>query len=151
MGFQLPVQLVKNDPRLDKAAPGRDIKVENAVQMAAGVDHKRVVHRLPALRGAAAARQDGHALGPRESQRRLDILQAFRHHHTMRHHLVDRGIGGIAPAREIIVEQAAAKLGLQRGKGGDADIVRHETLDERTENTVDSGIASRLARGLLSP
>ena len=123
--LQLPVQLVKNNARLDKAAALFDIKLEDAVQMSAGIHHDGIVHRLPALRGAPTTRQYRQPLLACEIQCRLDIGKAFRHHHRMRHHLVDRGVGGVAAARERIVEQRALKRGFQRVKGRDANVVRH--------------------------
>ena len=59
MRLQLAVQFVKNDPRLDKTPPAFDIKFENPIHMLAGIDDQRVVDRLPTLRCAAAARQNG--------------------------------------------------------------------------------------------
>ena len=123
--LQLTVELVKNDSRLDNAAPRLDIELEDPVEMPAGIDHHGIVDRLPALRRAAATRQHGKPFAAREGKRRLDVLQRFRHHDGMRHHLVDRRVGGVPAAREQIVEKTAAKFGFQRGKGGYAGFVGH--------------------------
>ena len=104
MRLQLAVQLVKDDAGLDDAAPRLDIKLEDPVEMLAGIDDDCVIDRLPALRRAATPRQHGKPFAAREGKRRLDILQRLRHHHGMRHHLVDRRVGGIAATRERIVE-----------------------------------------------
>ena len=89
MRLQLAVQFVKNDPRLDKTPPAFDIKFENPIHMLAGIDDQRVVDRLPTLRCAAAARQNGNTLLSRKIQSRLDIGQRFGHDNRMRHHLID--------------------------------------------------------------
>jgi len=59
------------------------------------------------------ARQHRHARVARDGQRRLDVGPGLRHHHAQRHHLVDRGVGGIAPAAEEIEEHLALDVLLQ--------------------------------------
>ena len=114
MRLELAVELVKDDARLDKAAAPLDIQLEYPVQMLAGVDDDGMVDRLPALRRAATARQHGNALLARKIQCRLDIGKRLGNHHRMRHHLIDRGIGGITAACERIVHDRPLETGPQR-------------------------------------
>src|SRR3546814_7736231 len=65
------------------------------------------------LRGASAARQHRHASLAGDGERCLHIDPGLRHHHAERHHLVDRGVGRVAPAAEEIEEHLALDLPLQ--------------------------------------
>ena len=89
MRFQLTVQFVQHDSRLDNAAPAFHIQFQNTVQMLAIVDHNGVVDRLSTLRCAAAPRQHGQTLSPGEVQCGFHVSQCFRNHHRMWHHLID--------------------------------------------------------------
>lgn len=51
---------------------------------------------LPALAGAAAARDDGHAQVAADGQRGFHVFLRARDEHANRHHLVDGGVGGVA-------------------------------------------------------
>ena len=62
--LELTVELVQHDARLHHARLPGHVERHNLVQMLRAVDDERMVHRLAALRGPAAARQHGHALGP---------------------------------------------------------------------------------------
>ena len=71
------------------------------------VDDQRPADRLARLRGAAAARQQRHALLARDRQRRAHIVVGSRHHHAHRLDLVVRGVRGVAPAREAVEQHLA--------------------------------------------
>ena len=62
MGFQGAVQFIQHDARAHHAAQILDIQFENVVEILGVVDHQSLVDGLAALRRAATARQDGHAL-----------------------------------------------------------------------------------------
>ncbi len=102
------VEPVEHDPRLDPCPAPFDIDRNHPVEMFAAVDDERPRHRLPALRGAAAARQHRHPLLARDRDRRRRIVAALRHDHPQRLDLVDRRIGRIAPATERIEQHLAA-------------------------------------------
>ena len=74
--FQRAVEIVEHDAGLDHAALVLDIELENSVEIFRAVDDERLVHRLPALRGAAAARQHRDALLARDRDRALRIVHA---------------------------------------------------------------------------
>ena len=83
------------------------------VEIFRAVDDQRRVDGLPALRGAAAARRDRHALFPRDLDRPAGFLDRARRHHADRHDLVVRGVGGIAAAAEAVEHDVAGQLRLQ--------------------------------------
>ena len=56
MFFELPVEVVEHDARLDHAGAVLDVERDDAVQMFGKVDDDAVIDGLAALRGAAAAR-----------------------------------------------------------------------------------------------
>ena len=60
--FQRTVQLVQYDAGAYHATHVFDVEFEDVVEILGVVQNKRVVHRLPALRCAASARQDRHTL-----------------------------------------------------------------------------------------
>ena len=103
------VQGIQRDARLDHGDTVFDIERDQRIQILAGIQHQRFVDRLAVLRGAAAARQYRHALAAGDLQRADDIGLGARHDHAMGAHLVDRGIGAVAPAREFVEQH----LGLQ--------------------------------------
>ncbi len=107
------VELIEHDAGLDDAAPAGDVELDHMVEMFRAVDDQRRIDGLARLRGAAAARQHAHALLARQRQRVLDLLHRARHHHADRHHLVMRGVGGVAPARERIERHLAQESGLE--------------------------------------
>ena len=55
------IQLVEYHPRLDHGDAGFFIEGDDLIQVFGIVDDQGRAHGLAALRGAAAARQDGHA------------------------------------------------------------------------------------------
>ena len=107
---QLPVEPVEHDPRLDPRPPPVDIDRDHPVEIFAAIDDQRARHGLPALRGAAAARQHRHPLLARNRNRRRDIRAALRHDHPPRLDLVDRRVGRIPPAAERVKQHLAADL-----------------------------------------
>ncbi len=112
---QLPIEPVEHDPRLDPRAAPLDIDLDHPVEMFAAIDDQRARHGLPALRGAAAARQHRHPLLARYRDRGRGVLAAFRHDDTQRLDLVDRGIGRIASAAERIEQHLALDLAAKAG------------------------------------
>ena len=54
--LELAVQFVEHDARLDHAAAAGGVDLDQAVEIFRAVDDQREIDRLPALRGAAAAR-----------------------------------------------------------------------------------------------
>ena len=62
--------------------------------------------------------QHADAFLARERQRMLGFLDGARRHHADRHHLVMRGVGCVAPARERIEHHIAGELRLAAGAQG---------------------------------
>ena len=112
-GFQLAIELIEHDARLDHAAAIDGIDLEHIVEMARAVDHDRCVDGLSGLRGAAAARRHRHALGAANRDRAVRFRDRARGHDTERHDLIMRGVGGIAPTREHIETHLAGLFGLE--------------------------------------
>jgi hypothetical protein len=102
MGFERPVEFVQHDAGLDDAAPVGGVDLDDAVEMPRRVEDERFVDRLAALRGAATARQNADAGSSRDGERRGHVGGVARRGDGDRHHLVMRGIGRIAPAREAV-------------------------------------------------
>ena len=112
-GFQLPIELVEHDARLDRAAPAGDVEIQHTVEIVRAIDHQPVVDRLPGLRGAAAARRHRHPFRAANPNGAFGFLYGARRHHAERHDLVVRGIGGIAPTGEGVETHLAHLRGLQ--------------------------------------
>ena len=98
--LQGAVEIVEHDAGLDHAAASRDVELQHAVEIFRAIQDQRMIDRLPALRGAAAARQHGDALFLRDRYRAIGFLDRSGRDHADRHHLIMRGIGGIAAAGE---------------------------------------------------
>ena len=64
--FQRRVQMIKYDARLNHRPHVHRINLYDPVQMLRAVEHKRIIHRLPALAGTTATRQQRHAILPRD-------------------------------------------------------------------------------------
>ena len=111
--FQRAVEILEHDARFDHTAPAVDIQIDNAVEIFRAIDHQRRIHRLPALRGAAAARQNRDALLARNRNRPRRIVHGPRRHHSERHDLIMRGVGGVTPAGEAVEAHIARDLGFQ--------------------------------------
>ena len=94
--LELAVQLVQHDAGLDDARLLGHIERDDFVQVLRAVDDERMVDRLAALRGAAAARQHGHAFGLGDLHGLLGLGDGLRHHHAQGDHLVGRGVGRVA-------------------------------------------------------
>ena len=110
MRFERAVEIVQHDAGLDRAALVFNVDVDDSIEIFRAVEHQRGIHRLPALRGAAAARQHRDALLARDLDRAGRIVDRARRHHALRHHLVMGGIGRIAPAREAVEPDLARDL-----------------------------------------
>src|SRR5205814_8643343 len=72
------IQVVEDDAGLDRAAPVADVDLVDLREVFGAVDDQRFVHRLPGLRGAAAARQHAHALLAREFENALSLCDRAR-------------------------------------------------------------------------
>ena len=107
------VQIVEHDAGLDHAAPARNIELENAREALRAIDHQRLVHRLPGLRRAAAARQYRDAFGPRHRDRLLGLVHALRDHDAHWHKLVGGGVGRVTAAVEVAEQHLAHAFALQ--------------------------------------
>jgi len=110
--------VVQHDARLHRRRPRLGIHVQDAVQVLGAVEDQRLVHRLPALRGAAAARQDRHPLLHRDGDRRRHILRIARDDDADRLHLVDRRVGAVAPACETVEQHLPVHGAAQAGGQG---------------------------------
>ena len=110
MRFECAVEIIQNDPRLDHRAPSRDIQFQNPVEVFRAVHDQAGVHRLPTLRRAAAAHRQRHTRLSRGVQCRQNIPRRLGQNHARWHDLIDRGIGGIAPAREGVKARFALHL-----------------------------------------
>jgi len=64
VGLQGAVEVVEHESGLDHAAAARDIQGQQTAEVLRPVDDEAAVDGLPALRGAAPARRDRHALVP---------------------------------------------------------------------------------------
>ena len=113
--LELAVQLVEHDARLDHAAARLDVEVPQAGEVLRAVDHQPIVDGLAALRGAAAARGDGNAALGGQGECAQRVLGGARHDHAGRHHLVVRGVGGVAAARGEVEQHVARNLGTEPG------------------------------------
>ena len=87
--------------------------MQDAAQMFRAVDHQRAVHRLAALAGAAATRQNRDAFFTRDRQGRRDVADLLRHDHADGLDLIDRRIGGVTAAVGAAEQHLAANLAPQ--------------------------------------
>ena len=113
MGLELAVEVVEHNAGLDGTALPRDVEIEDTVKILRAIDDQAFAHRLPALRGAAAARQHRDALLARNRDRPRRIVHRARRDHAERHNLIMRGVGGITPAGEAVETDIARHLGFQ--------------------------------------
>ena len=90
--------MVEHDAGFDLDRHRLEVQIEHGAQMLAGIDHQRSAGGLPALRAAATARQQRYFQVTGDRHRGDDIGRAARHENAHWHDLVDRRIGGIAPA-----------------------------------------------------
>ncbi len=117
------VEVVQHQAGLDLGRACIRVHREDVAQMLAVVDHQGRARGLPALAGAAAARQHGHLQLAGDLQGRGDVFFAGGHEDAHRHDLVDGGIGGIAPARGGVEQDLAARVRAQAARQHLADIV----------------------------
>ena len=87
--FELPVEVVQHDARLDHARAVLDVERKDAVQVFREIDDDAVIDGLAALRGSAAARGDDPALIPRNRQRPQRLVHGAGNHDAGRHDLVE--------------------------------------------------------------
>ena len=111
--FQTPVEFVQNDPRLNAHSARGGVERDHVAHVPADVHDQPVVHRLPALRRAAAARRHGHAVLARDRDRRFDVRRRARHDDAQRHDLIDRSVGRVHAARRAVEPHVARDLRAQ--------------------------------------
>ncbi len=112
MGFKLAVQLVEHDARLDRDAPAAHIEIKDTRKVFRAVDDQAVADRLPTLRGAAATRQDGHALRTGNPYRPIGFLDGFGRNHAHGGDLVVGCVRRVAAAGEPVEANIPGNLGL---------------------------------------
>jgi hypothetical protein len=134
--LQRAVEIVEHDAWFDDAAAIGGVDLDDPVQPARRVENQRIVDRLTALRGSAAACGDLDAFLARNGERRGKVLGVCRRCHADRENLIERGIRRVSPAGERIEKdfppQRPAKFSGQ-----------HWFMDR------DSHCAFRIAIGLL--
>jgi hypothetical protein len=108
--LQPGVEVVGDHPGLHLDPARLLVEVNHAVEVAAGVDDQRLADRLPALRGAGAAREHRDARVAGDGDGRLDVARGARHDDADRLDLVDRGVGAVAPARGRVEQHLALEL-----------------------------------------
>ena len=114
-GFELRVEIVEHDARLDHAGCVLDVERDDAVQVFGEIDDEAVIDGLAALRGAAAARRDGHARRRGRSPASAAPRPWLRGTTTPSGiDLVERGVGRIAAAAERVEQHVAGGLGRSR-------------------------------------
>ena len=92
------IQGIQNDAGFHLCGVGIQVEREQTIEVLAGIDHQRLAHRLTALRAAGAARQHRDPLFAGDLHGSQGIGFAVRHDHANGLNLIDRGIGGVAPA-----------------------------------------------------
>src|SRR5262249_13960468 len=124
--FQLPVELVEDDSRLNDRRPAHRIDFQDLVHVPAGVHHQSLTEGLAILRAAAAARNDREALFSGDADRRLDILGTLWQGDSNRLDLIDRRIRRVAPASKGVEQHLAAHhLAQARREGGISNSLFH--------------------------
>ena len=118
--FELRIQLVEDDARLDDRPAFGHVQLENAVVVLRRVELEPVADRLPSLRRAAAAGGDRDAVRAGQIHRAEDVLARFCEHDPQRMHLVDARVGGIKGARNRVKADFAGNLLLELAPQGPA-------------------------------
>ena len=113
MRFELAVEIVEHQARLDRAARAFEVEIEDAGEVFGTIHHQRFADGLPGLRGAAAARQHADAFTAGNSYCPFGFFYRARGDHADRRDLVMRGVGGVAAAAEAVELHVPAQFGLQ--------------------------------------
>ncbi len=100
--FELAIEFVEHDARLDRATAISGVERDDAIEMPRAIDDQRFVDRLSGLRCAAAARRHRHAFGPANRDRPFGFFDRARDHDTERHDLIMRCVRGIPPTRKRV-------------------------------------------------
>ena len=113
--LQPGVELVEHDARLHRDLGAVLVEAHDLAQVLGDIDDQRLAHRLAALRGAGAARQDGGLGVARHVDDEREIGLVARHDDADRLDLVDRGVGRVAAARgrveqDVALDRAAQSL-----------------------------------------
>ena len=112
------VQLIERDPRLNGNALVRRIEVNDLIEMFADVDDQRFADGLAALRGAAAARQDGNVFVARDLHGGADVIFVFWHYHPDGLYLIVRRIGAVTTPAEGIEQHVSLNFPLKPPRQG---------------------------------
>ena len=116
------LQRVADHPGLDQSGARLGVDLEHPVQVARTVEHQRLVHALPVLRGAAAAHQERQPVLAAERGGGDDVVDARRADHAERHLAVVGGVArveGAGGVGEVAgVAEGAGQGGAQGGEGG---------------------------------
>ena len=117
--FELAVQLVEHDARLDDRAAVFRIEMEDAVEVLRHIEDDAGIHRLPRLGRAPAASGYAYALIAAGHHGVACGIHCGRDGHGQRHDLIGRCIGRITfrPARPVIISQPAMRRS-RRSKEG---------------------------------
>ena len=86
--LQRRVEMAEHEAGLDQRGARGGIDLDDLAQVLRAVEHDRPVDRLPALAGAAAARQHRHAVLAGDRQRRLQVVSGLGNDHADRLDLV---------------------------------------------------------------
>ena len=164
--LEVGIEMVEHDAGFDLDRHRLEVQIEHRTQVLAGVDHQRRAGGLPTLRAAAAARQQRHFQVTGDRHRGDDIGRAARHEHAHRHDLVDRRIGGVAPARRRVehhltlgfARQAQRQVGglgrgvLRQRQAGRSRVAARDRLgDDLGQRRVHAEILSARSRPAACP
>ena len=123
MRFEGGVEVAEDDAGFDDGAAAHRVDVDDTAEVLGAVDDEGVVDGLAALAGAAAAGEDGDAGFTGDGDGGGDVFNAFGDDHADGHHLVDRGVGGVAAAVGGAEFDGAADVAAEAlGEGGVGDI-----------------------------
>jgi len=126
------VQGVEHDARLHRDLGAVLVEADDLAQVLRHVEDQRLAHRLAALRGAGAARQDRRAGVARDVERGREVGLVARDDDADRLDLVDGGVGGVEHA--VVPPEADVRLrrGAKRRRQPEPQRVqRIASLDER--------------------
>ena len=108
--LQQTVQPVEHDAGLHARGHRFEVHALQRVEVLAAIENERIVDRLPALRGAAAARHQRHAHLRAELHRPHGRLRGFRNDDAERPDLIDRRVGAVEAARKVVESDFAFDL-----------------------------------------
>src|SRR6185295_19245603 len=113
MAFELTIEVVEHNPRLDRAPGALDVEVENSREIFRTIHDQRLADGLSGLRRTAAPRENRRAFAPGNCYRPIGLFNRSRCDHPDRHALVVGGIGGVSAAGEPVELDLARQFGSQ--------------------------------------